>query len=81
MAQRSVVDQNETTGQIDPVFVIRTSDDQEIRGNRVVIEGSSEMKYDSAEIFGRRVWLETYSKVILYHGNVVTGIFPAVELF
>lgn len=77
MAHRAVVDQNEEFGSSDPVFTLIDTDGEQYRGTHVIFEGRAEMKYDPEAGIGRRIWIETFEKVIL-SGPDYLRVFPPV---
>ncbi len=64
-ASRVTVDANHGKDEIDPVFTVLTVDGAEHRSNSLIVLGPSEFRYDHNGPIGKRVWIETYAKVVL----------------
>jgi hypothetical protein len=65
---RSTVEWNAETGSDAPVFLLIDDDGREYRGSNIGFEGPSVLQYDPSQAYGKRVWIETFGKVVLTDG-------------
>lgn len=73
LVSRLVVDHNRNTGEVDPVFTVIDQDGTEYKTSNILILGSSEVKYDPMGEEGKRVWIETFSKVVINELDLESG--------
>jgi hypothetical protein len=78
---RHIVEQNDTTGGMDPVFTVVNADGTECWGCKVIFTGEVELKYDRNKPVGRRIWLQTFEKVLVESGAGITSVSPTVVAF
>lgn len=76
LVSRSVVERNDLTSQNDPVFTVIDCHGTEHLGSSVLFNGPAQLKYDRNKPAGRRIWIETFSEVIVNNGSGSTSIFP-----
>jgi hypothetical protein len=77
---RSTVEFNSETGSAEPVFMMLDQDDREYRGSNVIFDGPATLRYDPSQAYGKRVWIETFGKVILSDGSATQRVFtPLVD--
>lgn len=79
LVSRTIVDQNKNTGGIDPVFTVIDHDGTEYKTSDIVILGASAIKYDPTAEPGQRVWIETFSKIVMYNGTDTETDNPIME--
>lgn len=65
LVNRNIVEQNHQTGGSDHVFTVIDDQGKEHHASSIMLTGAAELKYDKSRCDGRRVWIETYDKVIL----------------
>ena len=75
---RQIVERNDATGSCEPVFSVVGPDGAEYPGTEVIYTGPSASKYDRNKPVGRRIWIETFEKVIVVNGTDSTSVFPSV---
>lgn len=79
LVHRSAVDHNQETGKSDPVFTVIDSSGIEYKSSSVIVLGSCEIKYDREGGEGMRVWIETFSKVVMKDGTDIKTNLPVIS--
>lgn len=72
-ASRINVDANAQNGTTEPVFRVHV-DEMHYHTNSVIVLGPSELRYDPEAPIGNRVWIETFSRLILKDGKDLTTV-------
>ena len=78
LVSRTAVDHNRATGTNDPVFTIIYPDGTVANSSDILMLGTCALRYDPAAEEGRRVWIETFDKVVLRDGMAIESSSPAV---
>lgn len=73
LVSRKAVDQNRSTGSKEPVFTIVYADGNEQKSSDIIILGPCAVKYDPTADEGKRVWIETFDRIVLKDDGSVTG--------
>lgn len=74
LVNRKIVEQNELTGQSDPVFTVIDDQGGEHHGSSIILTGPCEVKYDRTGRIGTRIWIETFDRVVLKNvGDTESG--------
>jgi hypothetical protein len=68
LVDRAAVERNELTGRDDPVFTVIDEDGKHYGGTHVTFLGPTELKYNQSKPYGARVWIETFSGVVVKNG-------------
>lgn len=81
LVSRAAVERNDQAETDDPVFTVVDCHGAEHLGDSVHFNGPSQLRYDRNKPAGRRIWIETFSEVVVKNGLVSTSIFPHVVEF
>jgi hypothetical protein len=81
LVSRAVVEANDETGALEPVFTAIADDETEIKGTRIYLGGPATLKYDPTRPRGRRVWIQTFDEVIVWNGSDIAGVLTSMAAF